>query len=283
MRNILLALLFVMALLPAAAQDRIYSKRPPKVVAAQVTEIDIEFIKYRKSDNPDGPVYRYPKKYVDSIVYANGSADYFSSGRQHRPITRQKALQQREYEKMGSGTFIATAGVFDLVQPDLEYNAPENMRNRPSAALQLSYERTLLNNRLGLDVAPFVGLNDGAWGLGFAMRFYPKNKGRVRLGLGPQYIFSSKKAVTRYRVTDNNNPSFTYASDAYVRELVRFSSLGFTGKLTVNVNRVLCLAGNFGVGGIVGGRASEDRHPDHWKLQRNNVCYYAGLGAGIRF
>jgi|GEM_PF-1849059 len=284
MRNILLALLFVMALLPVAAQDLIYAKRGgQQIIEAQVTEIDVEFIKYRRASNLNGPVYKYPKKYVDSIVYANGSADYFSAGRQHKPITPQKAIRQREYEKMGSNTFIATAGVFDLTNPDLEYDAPANMRNRPSATLQLSYERTLLNNRLGLDVAPFVGLNDGAYGFGFAMRFYPKNKGRVRLGMGPQYIFSSKKAVTRYRVTDNNNTSFSYASGAYARELVRFSSLGFAGKLTVNVNRILCLAGNFGVGGVVGGRASDDRHPDYWKIQRNNICYYAGLGAGIRF
>lgn len=277
-------LLFVMELLPASSQDRIYSKHPPKIIEAHVMEVDIGFIKYRKSDNPDGPVYKYPKKYVDSIVYANGSADHFSTGRQHRPISAEKLKRQKEYEKLGSNTFIASGGVFDLARPDLELNRPANMRNRPSAIFQLSYEHTLLNDRLGLDVAPFIGLNDGAYGFGFAMRFYPRNKGRVRVGMGPQYILSVKKAISRYLVTNpDNSASFGYVSTVYVRERARLSSLAFTGKITVNLNKVLCLAGNFGIGGVLGGEASNDHHPAYWEKNFFNVYYKGSLGIGFRF
>lgn len=284
MRKILLALLFITALLPVQAQDRIYTKRAQRVIEAQVTEVTIEFIKYRKLSNPEGPVYTYPRKYVDSIVYANGTADYFSTGRRHRPISREKAARLKEYDKLGSNTVIASGGIFDLANQNLEMDDPANMRNRPSAIFQLSYERTLLNNRLGLDVAPFVGLNDGAYGLGFAMRFYPKNKGRVRVGMGPQYILSVKKAVTQYRVTNNtsNGAPFYYAPSVYVKEKARFSSLAFTGKITVNVNKVLCLAANVGVGGVIGGLASH-KHPESWRKDMDNVYYNAGLGVGIRF
>ncbi|MBO9596180.1 MAG: hypothetical protein J7599_25280 [Niabella sp.] len=283
MRKILLVLLFAIALLPAQAQDRIYTKRAQRMIEAQVTEVNIELIKYRKPTNPDGPVYTYPRKYVDSIVYANGTADYFSTGRRHRPISREKAMRLKEYDQLGPNTVIASGGVFDLASPELELNAPANMRNRPSAIFQLSYERTVLNNRLGLDVAPFVGLNDGAYGFGFAMRFYPKNKGRVRVGIGPQYILSVKEAITQYLVTNNNSDMpFYYASSVYVREKARFSSLAFTGKITVNVNKVLCLAANAGVGGIIGGLASH-KHPESWRKDMDNVYYNAGLGVGIRF
>ncbi|MGJ7033519.1 hypothetical protein [Niabella hirudinis] len=284
MRVILTVLFLIIGMLPAVAQDRIYSRKERRVIEARITEVDIEFIKYRKLHNPDGPVYKYPIKYVDSIVYANGTADYFSTGRGHRPIGPEKAARQRAYEKLGPHTLIASGGVFDMANTNLEYNAPANMRNRPSAVFQLSYERTVLNNRLGLDVAPFVGVNEGAYGLGLAMRFYPQNRGRVRLGMGPQYIFSSKNIVAYYRVAGaNDNGSFPYTTGAYVREQARFSSLAFSGKLTVNVNRILCLAANFSVGGALGGRASDDHHPDQWKLERDNVYYMAGLGAGIRF
>lgn len=285
MRNILLALLFVLALLPAAAQDRIYAKRGgQQIIEAQVTEIDIEFIKYRRSSNLNGPVYKYPKKYVDSIVYANGSADYFSAGRVPRPVSPQKAIRQREYEKMGSNTFIAAAGIFDLANLSLGGQERSNMKNRPSAVFQLSYERTVLNNRLGLEVTPFVGLNDGAYGFGFATRFYPKNRGRVRIGMGPQYVLASKEVINRYLVSnpDMNNP-FRSAADVFAKEKALFSAIAFTGKVTINLNKTWCIAGNTALGGTMSARVSDDNHPDDWDLRPYNFYYSAAVGVGLRF
>ncbi|MCF3111572.1 hypothetical protein LL912_22490 [Niabella sp. CC-SYL272] len=284
MRKILLVLLLIMELLPVQAQDRIYTKRAQRVIEAQVTEVTIEFINYRKLSNPDGPVYTYPRKYVDSIVYANGTADYFSMGKRHRPISREKAMRLKEYNKMGPNTTTASGGILDLARPYTGINEPAHLRNRPSAIFQLSYERTLLNNRLGLDVAPFVGLNDGAYGFGLAMRFYPKNKGRVRVGIGPQYMLAVKKAVIQYRVTNDhsNGVPFYDAPSVYAKETARFSSMAFTGKITVNVNKVLCLSGNVGIGGVIGGLASHT-YPENWEKDLNNVYYNAGLGLGIRF
>ncbi|WP_300598594.1 hypothetical protein [Niabella sp.] len=281
MRKLLLALLFIIALLPVRAQDKVYTKRGSRVMEVQVTEVSIEFIKYRKPTNPEGPVYTFPRKYVDSIVYANGTADYFSVGRRHRPISREKVLRLREYDKLGPHTVIASGGILDLANQNLGARGMANMHNRPSAIFQLSYERTMLNNRLGLDVAPFVGLNDGAYGFGFAMRFYPTNKGRVRVGMGPQYILAVKKAVVGYYVGSEMALPY-YSSAVYEKKQARYSSLAFTGKITVNVNKVWCLAGNMAIGGVIGGLGSGN-HPESWKKDLANVYYQAGLGVGIRF
>ncbi len=62
----------------ASAQDVIVMKNGDEV-KAKVTEIGTNEIKYKKFDNPDGPVYSATKSDVFMIKYENGTKDMISS------------------------------------------------------------------------------------------------------------------------------------------------------------------------------------------------------------
>jgi hypothetical protein len=47
-------------------------------IKSKVTEVNIQDIKYKKYENPDGPTYTIPKNKVFLIKYSNGSKDIIS-------------------------------------------------------------------------------------------------------------------------------------------------------------------------------------------------------------
>ena len=59
------------------SQDLILLKNGEEIKAV-VNEVALDIIKYKKFDNPDGPVYTIEKRMVVMITYKNGSKDIFS-------------------------------------------------------------------------------------------------------------------------------------------------------------------------------------------------------------
>lgn len=62
----------------ARAQDLIV-KKDGSIIKATVTEITENSVKYKKADNPDGPLYTISKENLTSINYANGQLEKFES------------------------------------------------------------------------------------------------------------------------------------------------------------------------------------------------------------
>jgi len=62
----------------AFSQDIIFLKNGDEIKAT-VSKIDIEIIKYKKFDNPEGPAYSLKKSEVFMIKYANGTKDVFNT------------------------------------------------------------------------------------------------------------------------------------------------------------------------------------------------------------
>jgi uncharacterized protein (TIGR02145 family) len=60
----------------AFSQDIIHLKNGNEIKAS-VREIETDVIKYKRSDNPDGPVYSLQKSEISTIIYANGTRDEF--------------------------------------------------------------------------------------------------------------------------------------------------------------------------------------------------------------
>lgn len=77
MKKLLLALLSF-TVVSAFSQDTIYFKNGESLVA-KVTEINAKEVKYKKSENMEGPTYTAFKKEIAMIHYLNGSKDIFSS------------------------------------------------------------------------------------------------------------------------------------------------------------------------------------------------------------
>ena len=59
-------------------QDIIITKESEKIEAT-VLEVNIDDIKYRRADNPDGPAYTMKKADIASIIYGNGSVEVFDN------------------------------------------------------------------------------------------------------------------------------------------------------------------------------------------------------------
>jgi len=62
------------------AQDMIV-KSDGSIVKAKIIEITDESVKYKKADNPDGPLYTLSKESITSINYANGEVEKFETAK----------------------------------------------------------------------------------------------------------------------------------------------------------------------------------------------------------
>ena len=79
MKNLLLLLVIILFSInnAAHAQDLILLKSGEEIKAI-VNEIALDLIKYKKFENPEGPIYTIEKRNVVMITYKNGSKDVFS-------------------------------------------------------------------------------------------------------------------------------------------------------------------------------------------------------------
>ncbi len=77
MKNILIVLFCFFLINNLFSQDLIMLKDGSEI-KSKVTEVNIEDIKYKKYENPDGPTYTIPKNKVFLIKYSNGSKDIIS-------------------------------------------------------------------------------------------------------------------------------------------------------------------------------------------------------------
>ncbi|NTV52525.1 MAG: hypothetical protein HGA76_05885 [Candidatus Firestonebacteria bacterium] len=79
MKNILFAMLLTAAATHFAfCQDTLYLTSGEKIEAV-VSDVEVNVVKFKKYDNPQGPTYTYEKQQIAQIVYANGTNDVFVS------------------------------------------------------------------------------------------------------------------------------------------------------------------------------------------------------------
>jgi hypothetical protein len=78
LRLVLISSLLMVLNFKASAQDVIV-KKSGEEINAKVEQVSDTEIKYRKADNPSGPVYSVSKSEVFMIKYANGTKDVFSN------------------------------------------------------------------------------------------------------------------------------------------------------------------------------------------------------------
>jgi hypothetical protein len=77
MRSPILILIFVAVAAQLFSQDTLFVGTG-KTITGKVTEIGTDVVKYKRSDNLDGPLYNVSKSDISSIHYSNGSEDVFS-------------------------------------------------------------------------------------------------------------------------------------------------------------------------------------------------------------
>ncbi|MCR5361179.1 MAG: hypothetical protein K6E73_04130 [Bacteroidales bacterium] len=76
--KLILTILFTSACLCASAQDVIVL-RSGEIITCKVEEVTMQSIKYRKADNPGGPLYVNQKSEILSLRYANGTQEVLNT------------------------------------------------------------------------------------------------------------------------------------------------------------------------------------------------------------
>ena len=124
-RTLLSLLLPLMCMAAMQAQDLI-TLRDGTDIEAQVLQVSPDEIKYKRTDNPDGPEFFLPTADVLLIRYANGANQVFDQAR--KPATRAPS----PYDIYGSVDY----GTTDLVAPGMRYREYQNLY-RPSSYIRL--------------------------------------------------------------------------------------------------------------------------------------------------
>ena len=91
MKKHLLSALFLLCSLSVTEAQDIIAHRDGNVSTGKVVEISKDEVKYRKSDNPDGPLYSIPVKDLLSVRFENGTQEIFAEKKQ-QPILEVREL-----------------------------------------------------------------------------------------------------------------------------------------------------------------------------------------------
>ncbi len=121
--KLVLAVALLSFALAAGAQDLIIFKTGEEL-KAKIAEVGLSDIKYKKDDNPDGPLYTTLKSQVFMIKYQNGTKDVFTAPSFTAPQAHgEKTLDyegyRRLYRKKLAGGIVMTAIGAPLIIPGL--------------------------------------------------------------------------------------------------------------------------------------------------------------------
>jgi len=101
-RLIILIPFFLVFISSGFSQDTIFMHNDD-IVVSKVIEVSSDQIKYKKFDNPDGPVYYKNQNEIARIVYANGYQENFSTGKsEFKNVKRKRKYPAHMMIHMGS-------------------------------------------------------------------------------------------------------------------------------------------------------------------------------------
>jgi len=173
----------LLAITNCLSQD-IITKKTGEDIQAKVIEITSSDIKYKRSDNPEGPLFTITKADVLMIRYANGSKDIFNetqSEAKANPPSADLSMQGRQdarsyYKGKNSGagwtaaTSILLSPVFGLIpaiscsstQPsdeNLNYRDPELMKDRTYYPAYVEQAHKIKKRKVWAN----YGIGSGVW------------------------------------------------------------------------------------------------------------------------
>jgi hypothetical protein len=119
MKNTFLIFIFILAMaFSAKSQDTIVQMDGQKI-AAKVLEITPDYVKYKKSNNLDGPLVSIQKSHVHMIIYENGTQDVLNQ----KPTTVENTTEENntevQYNKIDKNN---KGNVTTVTYSKIEYN-----------------------------------------------------------------------------------------------------------------------------------------------------------------
>ena len=279
----------------AQSQDVIYTTGGNKL-QAKVTEINTNDVKYKSSNNLEGPTYVISKNDVVLIQYSNGVSEVINSN--PNSITP-KLNDFKGYNT--AKTESKTESIKKTKSEKKEFNLyylNNNMISINALALAngdvtLMYDRDILNNKLSLSFlggynfnSRMAGLNafiastkDNAkkkYDVGFGINFMPRNTRRVQYFVG---LLGKYMAYDYQSIVDTTNNQYKY-KQANAYQLAIMVTNGWVFKVTPNFNFKFFAS----VGAPINSTRLETTDSDGQKVDFSNYPkIYLGYCFGYRF
>ena len=99
MKKIFFTILTVIFIMSTCYAQDIITKKTGAEIKTKILEVGQSEIKYKKTDNLDGPTYTILKSDVIMIIYENGTNDVFFEEKKNEntPVTSAKVLKWRPF------------------------------------------------------------------------------------------------------------------------------------------------------------------------------------------
>jgi len=153
--GLLLAVCYIALTGVCFAQDIIVTKDSKKI-EANVTEVNVDNVRYKNFHNPDGPVYTLSKSDIVTIIYQNGQVETFETARSTPVTSTQTAPASAQTTK------VSASGV---TQPARNINMVNEMRvNYPAL-----YSQYASGRRMKTAGGVMTGVGIGSFILGIAV------------------------------------------------------------------------------------------------------------------
>ena len=124
MKRLLFVLAFVCAAQMLVAQDVIVTRQAERI-DAKVMEVSESEVKYKKTSNPDGPMFVLSTEKIASILYANGEVQVFEQQPKAEPVEKQQPVTDRKIKK---GVVLFREGRYIVDNRAGSIYEPENLR-----------------------------------------------------------------------------------------------------------------------------------------------------------
>jgi hypothetical protein len=168
-----------------------------RIIIGEVTEITPAFLMYKKDGDTTDILYVTPTINIDSVVFADGSVQIFKKERRERIIPERKLIERAKYANLGSNIITGSLGAF--LHRIRFFTSEDDPDFTPFVKGGFSYERIFLDNKIGVEIAPFASFNKKGYGGMLHAKFYPaKPSGHFRIGAGPFYGLYIRDKTAKY-------------------------------------------------------------------------------------
>lgn len=174
----ILTILFLAIQFYTFGQDKIILNNK-KVIDGKILEVGLNEIKYKPSDNLEGPEYSIAKKEVQLILFSNGKEEIIKNTKNRKEFLDSSFIKYRNS---------ITTDLFSPIYNDFS----------------LAYERRLTNKNIGLKIPLFISVNKDIY---FRNRYYDYNYNYI-----PDEINYSDSTYSRYNNQFNNLKNIGFRS-----------------------------------------------------------------------
>jgi hypothetical protein len=250
------------------AQDVIFTNSG-KVYEGKIVEITDNYIKYKKKENPDGPVYSLDKSMVTKIKYENNKEEIVNSASSAQNSNNTSDRQQMIFDSIVQrkknivGYDVAQ---FFYVSIGMAYERFFGKENIFSIRIPFSIGFNYIgNNQTNLIVTDngspeqnpqpnyYIYQNGKIGGAAIEFNYYPFGIKKFVYFVGPyfEYGIFAYRLSKRIRVYDPYNPYYpysTYGNELNLRYDGQHLAGGVSNGFLLHFNKVLTLTGTFGLG-----------------------------------